>query len=333
MDRESIYKLASILGVKAGKSRGANLLIQCPLAPHTGEHAGGGEDSTPSFSILVDETGPSACHCFGCQVRGTIVSVLAKAAARFDGFDEALAFARRVEKYDLKAGLDRALRHGRKRKDRDDPYALTLSRFVRACQVHVPGYALDRGLTRNEIDRWMVGLDVFDYRATFPVWDREGSLVGVMGRTVVDGVEPKYLAYYDYSTGEHLYGEHALDLTVEEGVLVEGTLDTIITRRYHPNAVGLMGLRLTPEKRSKIKRWFDSVTLLLDSDEAGMAQALSEDVTAIKIGMWLAPVVRLYVAVLPLGEDPASAPEAIPTALEHRVLWDSLGLDKRTPIR
>lgn len=332
MDRESIYKLASIMGVKAGKGRGANILIQCPLAPHSGGHASG-EDSTPSFSILVDETGPSACHCFGCGVRGTLVSVLARADRQYEGFDEALAFVRRIEKYDLGAGLDRALHHRRKRTQRDEPYARTLARFVRACQVHVPGYALERGLTRAEIDRWMVGLDVFDYRATFPVWDRGGTLMGVMGRTVVDGVEPKYLAYFDWSTGEHFYGEHSLDLTIEEGVLVEGTLDTIIARRYHPNVLGLMGLRLTPEKRTKLKRWFDSVTLLLDADEAGMSQALSEDVMAIKIGVWLSPITRLYVAVLPPGEDPASAPDAIPEALKNRVLWDSLGLDKRKLIR
>jgi len=330
MDRESILKLAGLLGIKAARGRGANILLQCPFAEITGGHASA-DDARPSFSVLVDDAGPSACNCFGCGTRGTLVSVLAKAARKHDGFDEALAFAKRVEKYDLERGLERALHHGPRIREREGEGAAlsrTLARFVRACQVHVPGYALERGLTRHEIERWNVGLDVFEYRVTFPVWDRDGSLVGVMGRTVVEGVEPKYLAYHQFSTGEHFYGEHDLDMTVDEAVIVEGGLDTIVTRRFHPNALGLLGLRLTPEKRKKLKKWFSSVTLLLDSDAAGTVQALSEDVFTIRMGLWLSKVMRLYVAMLPSGEDPASAPDAVPTALKNRVLWDSLGLDK-----
>ncbi len=322
MKLEDILQLARILGLKThGKGRGKNILLQCPTAPYSGEHAHA-EDVAPSWSVMIDDTGYSVCNCFGCGRRGTLIGFLARAQKEFGVFEEALEFARRVEVFDLRANFKRAIDgSGRKR-----PHTFTHLNFIRATQTHIPAYVLKRGITKQEVGQWMIGLDLYEHRATFPIWDREGNVVGVIGRTVFEDVEPKYKVYYDFSSKHYFHGEHKLDFTFDEAVLVEGPIDSVITSRYTKNVLGLLGLRsMSDIKRDKLKRWFDTVTFLLDADAAG-------DFATVQLGLWLAPVMRIYVAFLPPGRDPANAPHDIGTALKNRVLWDRLGLDNRKVI-
>jgi DNA primase len=154
-------------------------------------------------------------------------------------------------------------------------------------------------------------------RFLFPVWDREKKLVGAVGRTYVDS-SLRYLSYDGFDSKLYLYGEHLIDSTRESAVLVEGPVDRIMAGRVLPNVLGLFGDQITPQRKSKLKRWFDSVTILMDGDRAGR-------VSEIRIGATLAPVMKVYVARLPWGYDPGNAgARRIQDAFDHRIFWANL---------
>lgn len=318
MNRDDILQLAKILGLSYGSTRGKNILMQCPLAPYSSEHAHS-VDKEPSWSVKVDEGGRSVCNCFGCGKKGTVVWFLERAEAGYKVFADALAFAKEAEKhFDLRKALDEKL-------SRDKPLApqsFALSRFVRACSRLFPNYALKRGLSHSEIGTWMLGHDILEDRMTFPVWDGEGALVGVVGRTLDDSVAPKYRNYFGFNTGAHFYGEHRIDMTVDEAVLVEGPLDVIVGRRNHPNVLGNIGLRtvFTAMKRDWLKKRFRSVTIMFDPDPAG-------DSARQGIARWLSKVVLVNVASLPLKKDPSDDGGVhFVRAMKKKVPWFLQGL-------
>jgi len=318
MNREDILQLAKILGISHGSTRGKNILLQCPLAPYSTEHAHA-VDQAPSWSVKVDEGERSVCNCFGCGKKGTVVGFLARAEAEFKVFADALAFAKEAEKhFDIRKALDSKFNPERP----VAPQAFALTRFVRACSRLFPTYALKRGLSRKEIGTWLLGHDIIEERMTFPVWDSDGALVGVIGRTLDDTVAPKYRNYFGFNTGAHFYGEHKLDSTVDEAVLVEGPIDVIVGRRNHPNVLGNIGLRtvFTPAKRDWLKKRFRSVTIMFDPDAAGVAAQQS-------IARWLGKVVHVNVAVLPDGKDPSDDGGVhFVRALKKKVPWFIQGL-------
>ena len=203
MKREHVIQLAELLGLKYGSTRGKNILIQCPLAPYSAAHAHS-VDEKPSWSVLIDEEGPSVCNCFGCGKKGSLLGFFARATRDSTDFEAALAFVREHEiKLSLRQTFDKAMR-GRKK---DEPQPFALSSFIRACATTTPDYVIERGITEQEVGAWMVGYDPFDHRAVFPLWDMSGAMVGAVGRAIDDEDDaPKYLNYEGQASRIHFYG-------------------------------------------------------------------------------------------------------------------------------
>jgi hypothetical protein len=208
-----------------------------------------------------------------------------------------------------------------------------LSRYVARCSRTTCQYILDRGLVASDLQRWRVGYDEgptrigqswIRWRAVFPIWDETGALVGASMRTVVDE-PPKYRDWPMTPKAEVFYGEHRVDTTRAEVILVEGILDVVVASRYFPNVLGLLGAKTGcgPTRLEKLRRWTRQVTLVLDSDRAG-----SEAVEG-KVRTWtdrrgrkrekktpgLLDILRRHfvvrVAELPAGMDPADLREGV----------------------
>jgi DNA primase len=177
-----------------------------------------------------------------------------------------------------------------------------------------PRYILNRGITLKEAKQWRIGYDSKEYRATFPVWDHMGELVGITGRAIYPNAVAKYRMYHGFDARKYLYGEHKLDVTRRSCILVEGQIDAIVLSRYYPNVMAVLGLSMTQERVTKLKAWFEDVTLMLDNDAAGRgaAQRFQKDVHG---------VVRLFAAWLPEKVDPKAATyEQLKEAMSKRKL-------------
>jgi len=148
--------------------------------------------------------------------------------------------------------------------------------------------------------------DVFRGRLMVPIRDADGKVIAFGGR-VIEGDDPrKYVNSREtplYRKSQTLYGLDVARPALRaraEAVLVEGYFDAIaLWEAGVDNAVALCSTALTPEHLQRLERLgVETLTLLLDGDEAGKKAALR------LAGPILASGLAARVITLPGGHDP-----------------------------
>lgn len=185
--------------------------------------------------------------------------------------------------------------------------------------------------------------DFFKGRVLFPIHDSQGRTIGFGGRVLPQAAPQNTGKYINtretklFSKSEHVYG---LDLAREsitklrEVVVVEGYTDVIMAHQHGVrNVVAVLGTALGPRHIRLLKRYADTIILVLDGDEAG--QRRTNEV----LELFVASEVDLRVLTLPDGADPcdfvrSEGPEAFrarlgtaPDALAHAAETQLRGLD------
>jgi len=147
-------------------------------------------------------------------------------------------------------------------------------------------------------------VDRFRGRIMFPLWDREGKVIGFAGRLMGEG-QPKYLnspetiLFHKSKSLYHLH--HARQEIKKTGrlVLLEGYMDVIKAWDAGVrNGVATMGTSLTEEHVELIRRMAQEVIICYDGDKAGQAAALKT------VPMLEKARLKVLVAQLPQGSDP-----------------------------
>ncbi|MDE7120213.1 MAG: DNA primase, partial [Muribaculaceae bacterium] len=172
------------------------------------------------------------------------------------------------------------------------------------------GYAeqplLDTGVcVRN--DRGRV-YDRFRGRVIYPVFTLSGKVVAFGGRTLKnDKSMAKYVNSPEsliYSKKNELYGLYQAKGAIvkrNKCILVEGYMDVISMHQSGvENVVASSGTSLTPGQIRLIHRFTSNVTVIYDSDPAGIKASLRG------IDMLLAEGLDIKVLLLPDGDDPDS---------------------------
>ncbi|HYP56203.1 MAG TPA: DNA primase [Solirubrobacterales bacterium] len=193
---------------------------------------------------------------------------------------------------------------------------------LRAFGVGYAPSAWDQVLTRGqragfEVDEMRaVGLvqqgrgggqyDRFRSRIIFPIRDRRGRTLGFGGRAMRSDQGAKYVNTAEtdfFHKSQILYGiDLGKDAIAKAGraVVVEGYTDVLALRQAGvAEAVGVMGTAITEEQVAALSGMVDEVVLALDADAAGQEAMLRAQRVA------SGRRVRLRVAAMPPGEDPA----------------------------
>ena len=167
-------------------------------------------------------------------------------------------------------------------------------------------YLVDTGLCiRNE--RGTV-YDRFKGRVIYPVHSISGKVVAFGGRTLrSDKSIAKYVNSPEsiiYSKSRELYGLYQAKQSIarkNKCILVEGYMDVISMHQSGvENVVASSGTSLTEGQIRLIHRFTDNVTVIYDSDTAGIKASLRG------IDMILAEGINVKVLSLPDGDDPDS---------------------------
>ncbi len=156
-----------------------------------------------------------------------------------------------------------------------------------------------KGRSGGEYDR-------FRERIMFPIRDRRGRTLGFGGRAMRSDQGAKYVNTAEtdfFHKSRMLYG---IDLAKEaiakagRAVVVEGYTDVLALHQAGVGeAVGVMGTAITEEQVAALSGMVDEVVLALDADAAGQEAMLRAQRVA------SGRKVRLRVAAMPAGEDPA----------------------------
>jgi DNA primase len=156
-----------------------------------------------------------------------------------------------------------------------------------------------RGRGGGEYDR-------FRSRIMFPIRDRRGRTLGFGGRAMRSDQGAKYVNTAEtdfFHKSQMLYG---IDLAKDEiaksgrAVVAEGYTDVLALHQAGVDeAVCVMGTAITEEQVAALSGMVDEVVLALDADSAGQEAMLRAQRVA------AGRKVRLRVAAMPAGEDPA----------------------------
>ncbi len=153
--------------------------------------------------------------------------------------------------------------------------------------------------------------DRFRARIMFPVRDGRGRVQGFGARALRPDSKPKYLNSPEgelYRKSRTLYGiDRARAAIAKAGraVVVEGYMDALAAHQAEiEEVVAVMGTAITPEQLQQLSGHAEEAVLALDADRAGRAAMLRAQRVAGSRRL------RLRVAAMPAGEDPADMLEA-----------------------
>ncbi len=172
--------------------------------------------------------------------------------------------------------------------------------------------ALKVGFTKDILQR--AGLmtqgdgDFFRHRVIFPIFNISGKVIAFAGRQLLTSKRsPKYINSPEteiYVKRKVLYGLfHAKKAIRDENncFLVEGYTDVISLHQAGiENVVASSGTALTPDQIRLIRRYAGQITVLYDSDPAGIKAAMRG------LDLILEENMNVRIALLPEGEDPDS---------------------------
>ena len=149
--------------------------------------------------------------------------------------------------------------------------------------------------------------DRFKGRIIFPIHSISGRIVGFGGRTLKKDDKAKYLNSPEseiYHKSKVLYGIYFSKSAIVKNdncLIVEGYTDVISMHQSGiENVVASSGTALGTEQIKLIGRYTKNITLLFDSDNAGIKAATKA------IDFILAESMTVKIALLPEGEDPDS---------------------------
>jgi len=168
-------------------------------------------------------------------------------------------------------------------------------------------FLVETGLCIKNEERGQI-YDRFKGRVIYPVFSISGKVVAFGGRTLrSDKTVAKYVNSPEsiiYSKSNELYGLYQAKQSIvkkNKCILVEGYMDVIsMSQSGIENVVASSGTSLTEGQIRLIHRFTENVTVIYDSDPAGIKASLRG------IDMLLSEGMKIKVLLLPDGDDPDS---------------------------
>lgn len=154
-----------------------------------------------------------------------------------------------------------------------------LAAWVGAFRSNLPRNLLEAGFTQEILQHYEVGYDPRYSRVTYPVHDRYGNLVAVVGGSIQKGDPVKY-KLYDEEVGiskqtsqrhrDHLWGFHKMEVGGPY-VLVEGYKAAMWVRQCGFPVAATQGVQYTEHQIGVITGHFRPVLVMFDNDSAGVS--------------------------------------------------------------
>ncbi len=188
--------------------------------------------------------------------------------------------------------------------------------------------------------------DRFKGRLLFSIRDTQGRPIALGGRVLPELARENAAKYINspetmlFSKSDQLYGLDVARGAIAKSrqvVVVEGYTDSLMAAQQGlSNVVAVLGTSLTQRHIRLLRRFADSITLVLDGDEAG--QRRTNEI----LELFVAEQVDLRILTLPEGLDPCDfllekgadafreLLDGAIDALEHRIRTATRGMDSRT---
>jgi len=253
-DLTVLHSYLTQLGVRVHKVTDNRVAIYCPF------HKGGQERKA---SAAVYNSGRVVC--FTCGYRESFTKFLTDLGASQETVSEARDLVKRLKKPEAQA--------------RPQDRHVDIAAWVGVFRSNYPKNLLDAGFTPETLDLFSVGYDSRFRRVTYPVRDRFGQLVAVVGGAIDDQTFPKYKLYDEeiniprkekQEHRDHLWGLHLFpgDSPL---VVVEGYKAAMAVAQAGFAVCATQGTSYTRKQVDILVNMYRPILLMLDQDDAGRA--------------------------------------------------------------
>lgn len=148
----------------------------------------------------------------------------------------------------------------------------------------------------------------FYRRIMFPIWDKNGTVVGFAGRDSSGTSQAKYINSPEsegFKKSGILYGLNKAARSIRENktaIVLEGYMDVAILHQEGiTNTVSVMGTSINETLARELFEISDTIVLCLDGDKAGQ-DAMLRDIDVIAPLMMDGKLIKI--ALMPIGYDP-----------------------------
>lgn len=299
------------------KKAGANVWQgTCPKPNHN--------DGTPSF--VVWEKSNSWC-CMGCHNGKKGQKNYGSDTIAFMQWIEDLKWRDAVLKVAEFADIPKPSEENDKELDRN--FKLT-QKFVKDLNEETYEYLLSRGLSDEDMRKWLIGYDKFEDRIVFPLMDKYKNILGFNKRVLTPTTDEgkKYINSSNskiFNKSKYFYGIQNIDKNYPYIRITEGSMDVILSDKFGlKNVVASLGTAFTEDHAKEIKKMGLIPVLIFDGDEAG-ANAILKAVELLNAEGIYSKIMRL-----PEGIDLAELSLQCGASIEEYVTSKSVtyGYDK-----
>ena len=128
---------------------------------------------------------------------------------------------------------------------------------------------VDRGYELQVLEDFEIGYSSVKDRVVIPVRDPQYKLVGLIGRAIHDWQDPRYLYNKGFKRADVLFNIQNAK-AYDSVIICEGSLDAVkIAQAGFKNVVATLGAKVSPNQIRMIRKYFDSVVVFSDNDDAG----------------------------------------------------------------
>ncbi len=292
MTPENIIKALKLLNTKVpvAQQRPEWIVASCPLAPWTHD---GGTDHNPAFAVRK-EAGDPFCHCFACDWHGSLGELVVEMGHRnkvehhcdvkWSDVHRLIEEAEENAELNLDSPDIEEMLFGKKAKPHVFPQwwleSFPVWREIGWAQDYL---VEDRGISPAVADLLGVRADTTQKRVCFPVHDFKKRLMGLHGRAVEPGTDPRYRMYLQAGRNNPIIwlGESWVDLT-KPIVVVEGPMDVASVMRVYRNVASPLFANPSLDKLRRMADALEWVTILDrgkggDAGRAKISKALRRD--------------------------------------------------------
>jgi DNA primase len=258
-----VKAIVKALGLHETSEANNNLLMYCPF--HSNRH-------TASFSISC-ENGAWLCYNPACGESGNLVELVKRILHKNDF--EALRFIgskqnEALENFDeLLSGLME------EKPDFEEFPQETLNKLYSEISSTEEGkdYFKSRGIQSQSIIDFNLGYSKNMGMVTVPVHSPDGIAIGIVGRSI-EGKSFKNSTNLPKS--KTMFNIHRAKKIGSNVIVVESSFDAIrVHQAGFPNVVATLGGSLSSEQQKLLNKYFSTIVIMTDADEAGRELGLS----------------------------------------------------------
>lgn len=250
------------------EQRGNDFFAHCPLH----------RDDTPSLSFTPSK---NSYYCFSCGVAGGMIGYLMD----FEGmeFEDAVEKAAGLANVDMSKMCQSKtlillkkwrtfLQSKQNQKTYEHPI-IPMTAFTKFSKEEVTEW-LEEGISQEVMDLFDIRIDNYSNRIVYPVYDINGNLINIKGRTRYENYKklklPKYMNYYTVGVMDYFQGlEKTLEYIKEQNEVIIFESIKSVMKAYgwgYKNCVSAEKHTLTPEQISLLVRLKVNVVFAYDSD-------------------------------------------------------------------